>query len=193
MSAICEISKFDFEFPHFSIGICLTSAKSAIKRGTEITLIALFKTNVLLAKHSMYFKGIGDYQLAGRLTDMLAAVTEKMESLRAVNQGRLPFAMHPDGSPFFARESDHANFSDLFYSKGLFAASRILNRPDLETEAEKLFLFVLNEIEQGLFHTDQQCFDPKNKVSYIPGKFPQGPRMIALGGIADWIEAKPNE
>ena len=146
-----------------------------------------------LAKHVSYFKKIGDYQLAGRLTNMLSCVTEKMEQLRVINHGRLPFAMHPDGSPFFVKESDHANFSDLFYSKGLFAASRILGRPDLEIEAEKLFLFVLDEIEKGLFHTDQQCFDPKNKVSYIPGKFPQGPRMIALGGIADWIEAKPNE
>ena len=146
-----------------------------------------------LAKHVSYFKKIGDYQLAGRLTNMLSCVTEKMEQLRVINHGRLPFAMHPDGSPFFVKESDHANFSDLFYSKGLFAASRILGRPDLEIEAEKLFLFVLDEIEKGLFHTDQQCFDPKNKVSYIPGKFPQGPRMIALGGIADWIAAKPNE
>ena len=146
-----------------------------------------------LAKHAMYFKKIGDHTLAERLTDMLSVVTEKIELLRTVNQGRLPFAMHPDGSPFFEKESYHANFSDLFYSKGLFAASRILDRSDLEMEAEKLFLFVLEEIEQGLFHTDQQCFDPKNKVSYMPGKFPQGPRMIALGGIADWIAAKPNE
>ena len=146
-----------------------------------------------LAKHAVYFMEIGDHKSAERLTDMLAVVTEKMEQLRAVNHGRLPFAMHPDGSPFFEKESDHANFSDLFYSKGLFSASRILGRPDLEMEAERLFLFVLDEIEQGLFHTDQQCFDPKNKVSYIPEKFPQGPRMIALGGIADWIEAKPNE
>ena len=146
-----------------------------------------------LAKHILFFQASGEIKTADRLKDMLSVVTETMERLRAVNNGRLPFAMHPDGSPFFAKESDHANFSDLFYSKGLFAASRILNRPDLETEAEKLFLFVLDEIEQGLFHTDQQCFDPKNKVSYILGKFPQGPRMIALGGIADWIAAKPNE
>ena len=146
-----------------------------------------------LAKHATYFMAIGDHKSAERLTDMLAAVTEKMEQLRTVNSGRLPFAMHPDGNSFFAQESDHANFSDLFYSKGLFSASRILGRPDWEMEAEKLFLFVLDEIEQGLFHTDQQCFDPKNKVSYITGKFPQGPRMIALGGIADWIAEKPDE
>ena len=146
-----------------------------------------------LAKHVSYFKEIGDNNLAGRLTDMLSTVTEKMEQLRAIDHGRLPFAMHVDGTPFFASESSHANFSDLFYSKGLFAASRILDRPDLTKEAERLFLFVLNEIEQGLFHTDQKSFDPKNKVSHIPGKFPQGPRMIALGGLADWIEADPNE
>ena len=146
-----------------------------------------------LAKHIRYFRDAGDNDFAGRLTDMLETVVAQMEKLRCRNHGHLPFAMRPDGSSFFPCESVHANYSDLFYSKGLFAASRILGRPDLETEAEKLFLFVLDEIEQGLFHTDQQCFDPKNKVSYIPGKFPQGPRMIALGGIADWIEAKPDE
>ena len=146
-----------------------------------------------LAKHILYFHTIGKEDFARRLTELLAVVAEKMEQLRAVNHGRLPFAMHPDGSSFFMQESDHANFSDLFYSKGLFAASRILNRPDWENEAEKLFSFVLTGIEQGKFHTDQQCFDPKNKVSHIPGKFPQGPRMIALGGITDWMLAQPGE
>lgn len=146
-----------------------------------------------LAKHILFFQASGEIKTAERLKDMLSVVTETMERLRAINHGRLPFAMHPDGSPFFERESDHANFSDLFYSKGLFTASRILGRPDLETESERLFSFVLNEIERGVFHTDQQCFDPKNKVSFVPGKNPQGPRMIALGGIADRIAAKPDE
>jgi hypothetical protein len=144
-----------------------------------------------IAKHIVFFKKFGETNLASRLEKMLEIVTDKMEQLRKVNNGRLPFAMHPDGTSFFPKESTHANFSDLFYSKGLFAASLILKRPDLEKEAEKLFLFVLNEIDKNLFHTDQQCFDPKNKVSFIPGKFPQGPRMIALGGIADWVSNKP--
>lgn len=146
-----------------------------------------------LAKHILYFRQQGDEELANRLTAMLQAVTEKMEEQRRLNAGRLPFAMRPDGSSFFPRESDDANYSDLFYSKGLFAASRILGRPEWEREAERLFSFVLDGIEQGRFHTDQQCFDPKNKVSFVPGKFPQGPRMIALGGIADWLAAHPEE
>ena len=146
-----------------------------------------------LAKHILFFQVSGEIKTADRLKDMLSIVTETMERLRAVNHGRLPFAMHADGSSFFARESDHANFSDLFYSKGLFSASRILGRPELEMEAENLFSFVLDEIGHGVFHTDQQCFDPKNKVSFVPGKIPQGPRMIALGGLADWIAAKPDE
>ena len=111
-----------------------------------------------LAKHILFFQASGEIKTADRLKDMLSVVTETMERLRAVNHGRLPFAMHPDGSPFFAPESDHANFSDLFYGKGLFAASRILGRPDLEMKAENLFSFVLDEIEHGVFHTDQQCF-----------------------------------
>ena len=146
-----------------------------------------------IAKHIGFFRKNGDGDLADRLQEMLRTMAMQMEKLRRQNCGRLPFAMTPQGISFFAQESSHANYSDLFYSKGLFAASQILDDPDLEREAEKLFSFVLEEIRQGLFHTDQQCFDPKNKVAYIPGKFPQGPKMIALGGLADWISAKPEE
>ncbi len=146
-----------------------------------------------LAKHILYFRAGGENDFAVRLTSMLRAVAEKMEEQRGLNGGRLPFALHPDGSPFFPRESGHANFSDLFYGKGLFAAARLLGRPDWESEAEQLFSFALDEIEQGRFHTDQRSFDPKNPVSHVPGKYPQGPRMIALGGLADWMAAKPRE
>ena len=143
-----------------------------------------------IAKHILYFREKGEDQFAERLIAMLRTVVEEMERLRALNKGRLPFAMYPDGTSFFPRENDHANYSDLFYSKGLFAASQVLNKQDWEQASEHLFSFVLDEIEQGVFHTDQQCFDPKNKVSFVPGKFPQGPRMIALGGLADRIEGE---
>lgn len=56
-----------------------------------------------------------------------------------------------------------------------------------------LFQMTLDAIRAGRFRTDQKSFDPKNKVEYIPGKSPQGPRMIALGGIADLLDACPEE
>ena len=143
-----------------------------------------------LAKHISYFRETGEDKLAERLTSMLHSVVVEMEKLRALNNGRLPFAMRPDGSSFFPRENYNANYSDLFFSKGLFAASQILKDAELQRESESLFSFVTDAIEKGEFHTDQQCFDPKNKVVFVPGKFPQGPRMIALGGIADLIEAQ---
>ena len=146
-----------------------------------------------IAGHIVYFRKNDNSDLAARLTKMLSTVTMQMEKLRRQNGGRLPFAMTPDGRSFFKQSGSHAGYSDLFYSKGLFAASQVLGDPKLEHEAEELFSFVLEKIEDGSFRTDQQCFDPKNNVSYIPGKFPQGPKMIALGGLAEWMSAKPEE
>ncbi len=146
-----------------------------------------------LAKHAGYFARNGEPALAARLRPMLAAVAEEMERLRRRNHGRLPFAMRRDGSSFFPSEPGAANFSDLFYSKGLFAAGQALERDDYRQEGRRLFLTVLEAVRHQRFRTDQQSFDPKNQVQFIEGKFPQGPRMIALGGIADFLAAEPQE
>ncbi len=146
-----------------------------------------------LAKHADYFVRVGEADTAARLRAMLAAVAEQMEELRRRNGGRLPFAMHQDGSSFFPLEPGAANFSDLFYSKGLFAAGRTLGREDYRQDGRKLFLMVVEAVRQQRFRTDQQSFDPKNQVQFIEGKFPQGPRMIALGGVADFLAAEPEE
>ena len=57
--------------------------------------------------------------------------------------------------------------------------------------AEKLFRFVLSDIVTHRFRTDQHGFDAKNPVRFVPGKFPQGQRMITLYGLADWAIAQP--
>ena len=146
-----------------------------------------------LAKHAEYAEANGKPELAKRLMAMLATVVASMEKLRHANDGRLPFAMHLDGSSFFQQPPSQGNFSDLFYSKGLFAAGRVLRNKEYIQAGRKLFEQVLEAIRNREFRTDQQSFDPKNQVAYTPGKYPQGPRMIALGGIADFLEAYPQE
>ena len=146
-----------------------------------------------LAKHVEYVEANGEPELARRLSAMLGTVAASMEKLRKNNNGRLPFAMRLDGSSFFDQPPSQGNFSDLFYSKGLFAAGRILQNENYMQSGRDLFEQVLNAIRKREFHTDQQSFDPKNQVAYTPGKFPQGPRMIALGGIADFLDAYPQE
>ncbi len=139
-----------------------------------------------LAKHAAFFERKGDPRTAERLDRMTAAVAGAMELRRAANTGRLPFAMHLDGSSFFPQEPSDANFSDLFYSKGLFAAARRLKNKKYEEESEALFLCVIEAVRSNRFRTDQHGFDPKNPVAFVEGKFPQGPRMIALSGLADF-------
>ena len=146
-----------------------------------------------LAKHILLFESEGENALGARLRAMCATVAAQMEGLRAHNGGRLPFAMRPDGSSFFPREESEANFSDLFYSKGLFAAGTVLKRAEYMQAGRTLFERVLHAVRMRNFRTDQQSFDPKNPVAFVSGKFPQGARMIALGGLADFISSFPEE
>ena len=143
-----------------------------------------------LAKHAFFFEEKEDHALARRLDLMLAAVVEAMEKLRARNGGHLLFAMTAEGSPLAGCSGPgdgESNFSDLFYSKGLFWAALRLKDSALKQTAEKMFFAVIDSIRNKKFHTDQKSFDVKNPVEFVPGKFPQGPRMIALSGLADMI------
>lgn len=129
-----------------------------------------------------------------KIRAILEKLTVKMEECRAKNKGGMFFIMNENGNflqvgpggQLIPAENVRpvANFSDLFYSKGLLAAAACLNRKDLLLEAENYFEEVLSDICAGRFASDQQSFDPKNKVAFVEGKQLQGPWMICLGGIA---------
>ncbi len=129
-----------------------------------------------------------------RIKQLLREVSDNMERLRRKNHGRLFFMMRNNGK-FLAMDSicqplelakadGNANYSDLFYSKGLFAAGAALNDRKLARRGELYLRRVITAILKEEFVTDQQMFDPKNPVLAVPGKFLQGPKMIALGGTA---------
>ena len=137
-----------------------------------------------LAKHVLYFRSTGQEDTAKAIFRMLSIVVEHTEESRRMNGGRLPFVMSPDGRAM-SELYPQANFTDLFYGKGLFAAANVLGNAKLAEEAASLYAETADKISRQQFRTDQKSFDPKNPVEYVPGKFPQGPRMIALSGLAD--------
>ena len=128
------------------------------------------------------------------IKNLLEKMITKLEYCRAKNNGKMFFVMNSDGCFLEVAANgglkalknirSNANFSDLFYSKGLMAAAAYLEKKELLVEAEKYFECVVNDIRGGRFISDQISFDPKNKVAFIEGKHPQGPWMISLGGLA---------
>ncbi|MDD3154311.1 MAG: AGE family epimerase/isomerase [Victivallaceae bacterium] len=137
-----------------------------------------------LAEHAAWLEAAGDARRAGEVDHFLLQLGETLEDCRKKNGNRLYFAMRPDGSAITPLESENANFTDLFYAKGLYAAALRLGKAQWRTQAESMFRRVISDIRTGKFRTDQRLFDPKNQGGFVSGKFPQGPRMIALGGLA---------
>lgn len=133
-----------------------------------------------------------------RLTTMLEAVLNQMETVRARNSRRLSFLMTPEGQPFTFDETgrrrpivlDPASTSttELFYPKGMFAAASLLLNKAALADAEAYFRAVAHDIESGRHHGDRVSFDSKSKVTENPRKHGHGPRMIMLGGFALFAE-----
>ena len=157
-----------------------------------------------------WIQGRGAESLAGHLRSgfgdratvlkMLKNVVGNMEKVRKNNQNRMFFMFSEDGKFLNGDLSvrvepleGKANYSDLFYSKGLVAAADILQDKELLQEALSYFKQTLQAIWDLEFVTDQQAFDPKNPVTAVPGKILQGPFMIALGGIAFAAELTEDE
>jgi hypothetical protein len=128
------------------------------------------------------------------LDRMIREIFAKLEGFRQKTHGHLFFTMSPDGDAFkidaegrkipVDLQGAPSNFSDLFYVKGLLAAAVYLQDETKIAEAKTYFREIVCDLENGRFRSDQFSFDPKNQVAPIPGKYPQGPRMIALGGLA---------
>jgi hypothetical protein len=138
-----------------------------------------------------------------RLTKMIGGVFERMEEIRARNAGRIYFTMTPDGELFevddsgrrrpFSLANAPANFSELFYAKGMLAAGSFLGLPSKVEQSKSWFRKIAGEIGSDRFVSDQVQFDPKNRVRPIPGRFSNGPRMIAIGGCSLFAEVTGEE
>jgi hypothetical protein len=136
------------------------------------------------------------HDLDVRLQMLLTRLVSNLEDLRRRNHGRLSFVMTREGQPLQIvdcrdvvrgdpQPDAPANFTDLFYAKGLAAAAASLGDQGTLQAARQLFDWVAREIENERFTSDQQQLDPGNPgVKSVPGRHPHSPRMIALGATA---------
>ncbi|MBQ6471963.1 MAG: AGE family epimerase/isomerase [Victivallales bacterium] len=144
-----------------------------------------------LAKHAKWFEEHGDKAFAKKLDKMLDKVMHAVLDAVVANGGTLPFVMAPDATPYHKLSSYHG-YGDIFYCKGLFCAARRLHDKKTTDIACDGFCDVTEALKKGHFRTDQQSFDPKNPVEYVPGKKLHGPKMIALDGLADLLDDMPD-
>lgn len=112
--------------------------------------------------------------LTGRLKRMIAEVHAHLQAMRRRNDGRLFFFMDPTGEPFeFTPDGSRRphrldsrspyNFSDLFGSRGLFAASTFIGDPAAVKEATAYCLAVEEALWDGRFESDQRTLPPVSK------------------------------
>ncbi len=133
--------------------------------------------------------------LLARVRKLVAALADRVRSVRRANGGHLYFAMTLEGEPVQLDEdyrrvpvvldaSSPGNFSDLFAAKGLYAAARFLDDAGMLAEARSWCLALCDDILAGRFVTDQ--LQPRGLASVVavPGGRSHGPAMIALGMAA---------
>ncbi len=131
--------------------------------------------------------------LGGRIRKHLARTISAMEECRANNGGRVYFCMTPAGTPLEIEAGGSlrpaetltpcGNYSDLYYSKGLFLAAWLLGWGQKSGEAADYFLQILKDIDEGLFQSDRQMImSGENDVAELPES--HMPLTAALSGIA---------
>lgn len=144
-----------------------------------------------LAAHHGWFTRRGDRAKAQRCLALAERVAAALERTGARTQGRLSFWLDRDGAPFVldprgrpttpALDSRDANFSDLFYARGLCALAGAPGCNRWRARAEHACRHVLAALEAGRFASDQQPFDARQAVAPVTGRHSHGPRMIAVG------------
>ena len=153
-----------------------------------------------LASHARWLTGQDD-QLVDRLTAITRDVLDQLRRIRDLNNGHLSFFMRPDGTPFHLDADDNPTitetseilpygFSDLFSSKGMFAAARLLDDDEAALEAREYIDEVEESIWDNTFRTDQISLDPKNPTEPKSGYHAHGPFMIQLGSAALLVQSR---
>jgi len=131
--------------------------------------------------------------LVARTTALLRMVFDKMEAVRARNGGHVSFAHATDGTALATDDTgrfrptevrtDACSITDVFYAKGMLAAASLLGIPEKVAEAAEYFGRCVADVKAERLYSDQQAFDPKNRVEPIPGRRSQAPWMLCLGGF----------
>jgi mannose/cellobiose epimerase-like protein (N-acyl-D-glucosamine 2-epimerase family) len=157
-----------------------------------------------LAGHALWLKYCNKIDnklrsnLVQRIQRLVSEVLDQMEILRQKTDGRLFFMMTPAGQPVHLNENgkvepckipDGSNYSDLFYVKGMAAASHLLGLSNRFDQACNWFWQICQDIQADKFVSDQQSLDPRNvAVKRIAGRNSHSPRMIGVGAAAVFLK-----
>ena len=148
------------------------------------------------------FAGDGEVdRLIARARRLAADLLAQLRQARAVNGGHLYFFMTPAGqafdlgpdmarTPLLLDAASPYGYSDLFCSKGMYAAAHLLGDPDAMSEARAFCMAVYRDITARTFRSDQP--QPADGArAWVTGAFSHGPHMIALGMAALFAEFEP--
>ncbi len=154
-----------------------------------------------LAGHARWLRDkAGHSDLVAQIDPMLREILDNLRQVRDRNEGHVCFFMTPEGTPFtldsnsqpvpFENGTIHPyGFSDLFSSKGMFAAADYLGDDGARAEA----LEYVNNVEASMwdrtFTTDQIALDPINRVEYKAGAHAHGHLMIQIGAPSLLVES----
>ncbi len=130
--------------------------------------------------------------LTSKLETVIEGVAKSIESAKILNGGHLFFFMDPQGNALKLQgngcwikhrlnSSDLWNTSDIFASRGLFAASLITGNKESRESATEYIWDIFDGIKKGKFATDQQSLAPGNPVDAVPGRLSQSPWMLLIG------------
>lgn len=149
-----------------------------------------------LALHARWFTGRGEDGMAEACLALARRTATALETARAAAGGRLWFWLDQAGTPFVLDDTGRArpwrpdprccSFSDLFHARGLQALALV--DPSWSACARERRLDVLAALREDRFVSDQQVFDPRNRVGEVPGRHSFGARMIAIGLCALAVE-----
>jgi len=199
MQALCD--RFDRSYPFVNTKLSLLTGKDfevgdPIRGRNAVYGWIQGRGLEALAGHCAWFqkRGLGG-DLVPQLSEMMGLVLERIHDMWQQNGERLWFFMLPDGRPFglgdngqpvpFKLTNENAyGFSDLFASKGMYAAACYLGDDTMRQKALAYIEAVDHAIWHGTFENDQATLDPQNPICPISGRLMQGPFMIQIGTAA---------
>tara|TARA_B100001115_G_C15847538_1_gene427903 strand:+ start:3532 stop:4902 length:1371 start_codon:yes stop_codon:yes gene_type:complete len=154
-----------------------------------------------LVGHARFLKSDAqNNHLVAELDEMIEQITAQLQIMRSRNGGHLSFLMDPEGHPFHLTSDGRPlhfsindetpyGFSDLFASKGLFAAATYAENDAALSDALHYVEFVEKAIWQESFQSDQIPLDPKLRPEPRDGFRAHGAYMIQIGTLAMLAEA----
>ncbi len=202
MDAIVERSLRDPAYPWIDTKFSLADGRDFDEedpiRGRD-TVYAWIQGRGLeaVAEHLRFFEAGGylDERSAARYRRVLRTTADSVVAAREKGNGHLFFSLTGNGAakalngeaswvPKHLSSESPYNLSDIFCSRGLYAAAAALGDSGLAASARDYCLSAYRAVLEGGYESDQQQFDPKNPVLPVPGRISHAPYMLQLPTLA---------